>query len=61
MKRITAMISVVYEDDLDKPTIKALRDGIDDALTREVGHGMLTAGAPEQLVDDYDIVVEEVR
>jgi len=55
------MISVVYEDDLDKPTIKALRDGIDDALTREVGHGMLTAGAPEQLVDDYDIVVEEVR
>lgn len=58
MKRIKATIVVVYEDDLTADEATRLRDGIDESLEREVGQGMLTCGAPELLVDTYDITIE---
>ena len=58
-RRLIATNKVVYEDGLDPPTAKALKAGIDMSLRREIGNGMLTVGSPEQLVDRYDITVEE--
>ncbi len=59
MKRIKAIVDVVYDDELDEASLTAIKDGIADAIRREVGNGMLTCGDPEQTVDTWELRITD--
>ena len=53
MKRVVVVLEVIYDTDSDEKAVD-LCNGLDGAITRLVGNGGLTCGAPEVEVEHHE-------